>query len=115
MYNLGKGGDYPRKRISTIDNIVSAKPDLVLYGIGFREFSNVIRDDIKISYNPKERDVLLPDIQDYPKKGVALLPDIHDIITFVKKWKIILAMFALITMFLIPIGQSLVLNFTGLS
>lgn len=38
VYNLADMGDTPAKRISSIDNIISHKPKLVLYGIGLWEF-----------------------------------------------------------------------------
>lgn len=38
VYNLGVGGDAPKERVKTIDWIISAKPDIVVYGIGDRDF-----------------------------------------------------------------------------
>lgn len=38
VYNLGIGGDVPKDRVKTIDWIISAKPDIVVYGIGDRDF-----------------------------------------------------------------------------
>lgn len=37
-FNLAENGDRPTKRIKEIDEIISAKPDLVFYGLGMREF-----------------------------------------------------------------------------
>lgn len=38
VYNLGIGGDVPKERVKTIDWIISAKPSIVVYGIGDRDF-----------------------------------------------------------------------------
>ena len=40
VYNLADMSDTPTKRITSIDNIISHKPKLVLYGIGIWEFQN---------------------------------------------------------------------------
>ncbi len=40
IYNLAKGSDFPKLRIDSIDLIISANPDLVFYGIGYRDFVN---------------------------------------------------------------------------
>lgn len=41
VYNLGKPSDLPKQRIDSIDYIIKSKPDLVLYGIGFRDIQKV--------------------------------------------------------------------------
>ena len=41
VYNLGKGSDLPKERIDSLDLIINSKPDLVLYGIGFRDTQKV--------------------------------------------------------------------------
>lgn len=38
VYNLGVGGDVPKARVKTLDWIISAKPSIVVYGIGDRDF-----------------------------------------------------------------------------
>ena len=40
VYNLADMSDTPTKRITSIDNIISHKPKLVLYGVGIWEFQN---------------------------------------------------------------------------
>ena len=40
IYNLADMSDNPDRRLSSIDNIISNKPKLVLYGIGIWEFQN---------------------------------------------------------------------------
>ena len=70
VYNLGILADTPQKRILSIDKIISAKPDLVLYGVGFRDFAE------SSSTNN-------PGISQFSTDGVeAILPDPHDTIYF---------------------------------
>ncbi|QLH06668.1 pentapeptide repeat-containing protein [Nitrosopumilus ureiphilus] len=38
VYNLTEDGDRPSERIAQIDKIIDMEPDLVLYGLGMREF-----------------------------------------------------------------------------
>ena len=38
VYNLADQGDNPTRRLSSIDNIISHKPEFVLYGIGIWDF-----------------------------------------------------------------------------
>ena len=38
VYNLADQGDNPTRRLSSIDNIISHKPEFVLYGIGLWDF-----------------------------------------------------------------------------
>ena len=40
IYNLGYGEDKPAKRLAYINDIISAKPEIVVYGISFRDFAN---------------------------------------------------------------------------
>ena len=40
IYNLGYGEDKPVKRLAYINDIISAKPEIVVYGISFRDFAN---------------------------------------------------------------------------
>jgi len=37
VYNLARQLDLPERRIKHLENIISSKPDLVVYGIGFRD------------------------------------------------------------------------------
>ena len=39
IYNLSYGEDSPERRLAYIDDIISAKPENVIYGIGFRDFA----------------------------------------------------------------------------
>ena len=42
VYNLSDQGDNPTRRLSSIDNIISHKPEFVLYGIGLWDFQKPI-------------------------------------------------------------------------
>ena len=42
VYNLADQGDNPTRRLNSIDNIISHKPEFVLYGIGIWEFQKPI-------------------------------------------------------------------------
>ena len=42
VYNLADQGDNPTRRLSSIDNIISHKPEFVLYGIGIWDFEKPI-------------------------------------------------------------------------
>lgn len=43
VYNLGQGSDDPESRLRTIDMIISKKPEVVAYGIDFRDFESAGR------------------------------------------------------------------------
>jgi len=40
-YNLAIGSDFPKNRIYSMNLITSTKPELVIYGIGFRDFEKI--------------------------------------------------------------------------
>ena len=42
-YNLAKGSDDPDKRKSSLDLIIKNKPEIVLYGIGLRDFHELYK------------------------------------------------------------------------
>ena len=42
VYNLADQGDNPTRRLSSIDNIISHKPEFVLYGIGIWDYEKSI-------------------------------------------------------------------------
>ncbi len=44
VYNLAIGSDKPMKRLKTIDMIIKAHPDIVVYGIGFRDIEDGVSD-----------------------------------------------------------------------
>ena len=46
VYNLGYNGDQPSKRIHHLPEIISLKPDLIVYGIGYRDFNQNVVDKI---------------------------------------------------------------------
>lgn len=39
IYNLARGGDQPIIRLATMNNIISVKPEIIFYGISYRDFS----------------------------------------------------------------------------
>jgi len=43
IYNLARGSDTPKVRIQYIDDIIQSKPEIVFYGVGYRDFSNEVR------------------------------------------------------------------------
>jgi hypothetical protein len=38
IYNLAKGSDSPKHRIDSLDLIISSNPEIIFYGIGYRDF-----------------------------------------------------------------------------
>jgi hypothetical protein len=42
VYNLGMSADTPSKRLKSIDDLISLEPSVVIYGIGFRDFSEFL-------------------------------------------------------------------------
>lgn len=59
VYNLGKGSDTPARRLSDLDELISANPSFIAYGISYRDFGDA-----------------MPSGQQF-KKPVAYLPDIE--------------------------------------
>jgi hypothetical protein len=69
VYNLAYNGDNPKKRLSSIEQIIALKPKIVFYGISYRDFEskidnnsvellNLIKNSLKIDseqwqFNPK--------------------------------------------------------------
>ena len=41
VYNLGKVNDRPSERLESLDDILSVKPDIVAYGVEFRDFQRL--------------------------------------------------------------------------
>ena len=41
VYNLAVASDTPSQRLQLIDKIISLKPQIVIYGIGYRDFANM--------------------------------------------------------------------------
>lgn len=40
IYNLAINGDEPKKRLQSINEIISLKPEFVIYGVGYNDFAN---------------------------------------------------------------------------
>jgi hypothetical protein len=64
VYNLASSADQPFKRIKTIQNIISLQPDLVIYGLGYRDFAIPERGEDNI-VEFKKPDSVLPDPKNY--------------------------------------------------
>jgi hypothetical protein len=45
IYNLAVSGDTPKKRLDTIDLILKSQPSLIVYGVGYRDFADVLSLD----------------------------------------------------------------------
>ena len=48
VFNLAKGSDTPTKRLEQLSQIISLKPNLIVYGIGYRDIG-------EIKYNDKNK------------------------------------------------------------
>tara|TARA_B110000438_G_C15731864_1_gene614598 strand:+ start:87 stop:1094 length:1008 start_codon:yes stop_codon:yes gene_type:complete len=44
VYNLAIASDKPIKRLKTIDRVIESKPDIIVYGIGFRDIQDKVSD-----------------------------------------------------------------------
>lgn len=62
VYNLAKGGDEPEERLLSIDLIISAKPDIVIYGLAERDFRNSVPIILKTQ---SETENILPNPHDF--------------------------------------------------
>lgn len=54
VYNLAFAGDKPEKRLLELDEIVDLEPEMIVYGLGYRDFSHYTSN----------KDSILPDLQD---------------------------------------------------
>lgn len=48
VYNLGIQTDQPRKRLETLDMIIKAKPEIIVYGIAERDFGKLENEPIQV-------------------------------------------------------------------
>jgi len=71
VYNLSITGDRPSQRLGTIDQLISIKPDLIVYGIGFRDFENTEFENMDKS-NSNVMGNTLPDPQEFLKQTISL-------------------------------------------
>jgi len=76
-YNLGKGSDDPDKRIDSLDLIIDSKPELVLYGIGYRDFQAKISAD-RISETTKTKSIL-PNPHDFFEEYILAKLKFYDL------------------------------------
>lgn len=76
-YNLAKGSDDPDKRMNSLDLIIDSKPELVLYGIGYRDFQAKISVDT-ISKTTKTKSIL-PDPHDFFEEYILAKLKFYDL------------------------------------
>jgi len=76
-YNLGKGSDDPNKRKDSLELIIKSKPELVLYGIGYRDFQAKIPTNVN-SETMKIRSIL-PDPHDFFEENVMAKLKFYDL------------------------------------
>ncbi len=86
IYNIGKSADRPDVRIKTFDSILEAKPEIIVYGVGHRDFreqltvqeDSPLRSGIGIFVHPKEiiEDIILEPM-DFYKTDYSFLKDPH--------------------------------------
>jgi len=85
-YNIGKSADRPNVRIKTFDSILEANPEIIVYGVGHRDFrenittqeDSPLRSGIGIFVHPKEiieNNILEP--IDFYKTDYSFLKDPH--------------------------------------
>ena len=87
VYNLAKGSDDPDKRKDTLELIINTKPEIVLYGIGFRDFQE------KVSINnfseASEVESVFPNPHDFFEEYVLSKMGFYDIeLDFLKNPKL---------------------------
>jgi hypothetical protein len=71
VYNLSITGDRPSQRLGTIDQLISAKPDLVIYGVGFRDFENIAFENTN-ELNSNMMETILPNPIEFLKQTISL-------------------------------------------
>ena len=65
IFNLGKSGDRPIDRFIEIEKIVNMKPELVIYGISYRDFPIVYSNDFILSEIHEVLSQLINDGEDF--------------------------------------------------
>ncbi len=61
VFNIAEAGDNPKTRIRQLDHIIMSNPDLIIYGLGYSDFSEKSRSDS-----------LLPDPKQIIEKNIHL-------------------------------------------
>ena len=69
VYNLSIMGDRPQQRLGSVDKIISINPELVIYGVGFRDFKD---DEFRSTDNEYENTSVLPDPQEFIRQIIRL-------------------------------------------
>lgn len=87
VYNLGKSADRPSTRIKTFEHIIESQPEIIVYGIGHRDFTStrinqenfgIVKDETGIFLQPKkviEENILVP--LNFYKTNFDFLNDPH--------------------------------------
>jgi hypothetical protein len=67
VYKFSEPGDKPTLRVKLINYLVKEQPDLIVYGIGFRDFQNTqMMEGHYINFIPdRQPDPILPDIREH--------------------------------------------------
>jgi len=60
VYNLGIPTDLPKKRIESLDLILKSKPDVIVYGIGFRDLE---KDELDV-FDTRLESISIPVLND---------------------------------------------------
>ena len=63
IYNLAIAGDSPSKRVRSLEQIISAKPEIIFYGISYRDF-NFPYQNIASSILPDPQQILSEKLHD---------------------------------------------------
>ncbi len=71
VYNLSIQGDTIEKRSKVVDSIISSNPEMIIYGISERDFTNIKNFKFKTSNS------ILPDIQDIISTEIKLSDHLH--------------------------------------
>ena len=83
VYNLGHDFNIPKKRIKSLDLIIGAKPDVIVYALGIADLR--VDDSIYVEHMIRERGVI-PTIQKPQKQWLASVISIVDEKITVKKF-----------------------------
>ena len=71
IYNLARGSDTPKERIQYINDIVQSQPEIVFYGVGYRDFSDEVRKNKIVESVP-----FLPDPSYYFKEMITVTKEL---------------------------------------
>jgi len=75
VYNLGIGSDLPKWRIDSIDMIISAKPEVIVYVMGFR--------DLRVEGNYQDGMTPTPAPPTYPSDNYKKVPYLRETVDYI--------------------------------